>query len=363
MVDLAVTIDRELTLEYPLVIFPGPLTRDCTAARRLLNLKIGALTIKTVKARAMDTPRPNMYRFSGGLINYDWSAPSIDTIVHDLPQLKEESNKPIFVSVLDMEPDKTAWMAGLLQDAGADLIEIPIPSAVDEKWVSNTVKAILEKISIPLAVKVGPLTSMAHVRAAVEAGCRLLSGINTIGPGLLLDVESRRPVLGAKYGYGYISGPALKPIALRVVSELYRGFKNPIIGGGGISNGRDAVEMIMAGAEAFGVLTAALIYGLERLNRIVNEFEQELDSLGYSSVSEAVGAAARNIVEKADYRSWKSSVIQEKCTGCRLCVRVCPYQALEMVDGKASNIIERCEGCGLCSSVCPVHAIRMIVEV
>ncbi len=363
MVDLTVTIERGLTLEYPLVVFPGPLTRDCTAAKRLLNFKIGAITIKTVKARAMDTPKPNMYHFSGGLINYDWSAPSIDMISRELPQLKAESNKPVFVSVLDMDPEKTAWMAGILQDAGADLIEIPIPSTIGEKWITHTVKAALEKVSVPLAVKVGPLTPMSHVKAAVEAGCKVLSGINTIGPGLLLDIENRRPVLGAKYGYGYVSGPALKPIALRVVSELYRSFKNPIIGGGGISNGRDAVEMVMAGADAFGVLTAALIHGVEKLDRIVNEFEQELESLGYSSVSEAVGSAARNITGKPDYRSWKSSVIQEKCTGCGLCVKVCPYQAMEMVDGRASNIVERCEGCGLCSSVCPVHAIRMIVEV
>jgi len=106
-------------------------------------------------------------------------------------------------------------------------------------------------------------------------------------------VETGYPLLGGKHGYGWLSGPALKPLALRCVADIVRTVDLPVIGVGGISTGLDAIEFIMVGAQAVQVCTAAIMQGPSIYGRIARQVDRWLDEHGYGSLAEIRGAAIK----------------------------------------------------------------------
>lgn len=113
---------------------------------------------------------------------------------------------------------------------------------------------------------------------------------------LAIDVETGRPRMGGADGYGWLSGPALKPLAVRYVLDVARAVDLPVIGCGGVSRGVDAIELLMAGASAVQVCTAAILRGPEVFGRIAAEIGTWLDAHGYRGVQEVVGTALRTPV-------------------------------------------------------------------
>jgi dihydroorotate dehydrogenase (NAD+) catalytic subunit len=143
---------------------------------------------------------------------------------------------------------------------------------------------------VPVLIKLSPnVSDIAAIARAVEsAGADGISAINTL-TGMLIDVQARRPVLANLFGG--LSGPAIRPLAVRCVYETYRAVEIPIVGMGGVSSGRHAVEMIMAGATAVGVGSAVYWDGPEAFGRIRRETESLMAELGYGSVTEMRGVA------------------------------------------------------------------------
>jgi dihydroorotate dehydrogenase (NAD+) catalytic subunit len=112
---------------------------------------------------------------------------------------------------------------------------------------------------------------------------------NTAGPGMFIDARARKPVLS--FGFGGISGPALKPIALRCVYDVYEAVKIPIIGTGGVTTGEDAAEMLMAGACAVGMGSAVHYRGVDAFRLAASELSSFMRDEGYSTIKEMVGLA------------------------------------------------------------------------
>jgi dihydroorotate dehydrogenase (NAD+) catalytic subunit len=117
--------------------------------------------------------------------------------------------------------------------------------------------------------------------------------INSFGPCLSIDLETGLPLMGSKDGFGWLSGAAIKPLALRCVYEAARVVKIPIFGVGGVSNGRDVAEMFMAGASAVQVCTEAILRGPRSTERSPKELNKFLDEHGYKSVDEIKGLTIR----------------------------------------------------------------------
>ena len=134
-------------------------------------------------------------------------------------------------------------------------VESGLDFAVDAQAASEVTHAVRRQTDLPLLVKLSPNVTdiVAIARAVADAGADALTLINTF-PAMRIDVQTRRPALG--WGSGGLSGPALKPIALRIVYQVARSLEIPIIGCGGIASGEDAVEFMMAGASAVQVGTA-----------------------------------------------------------------------------------------------------------
>jgi dihydroorotate dehydrogenase (NAD+) catalytic subunit len=153
-------------------------------------------------------------------------------------------------------------------------------------------RAVKAATGIPCVVKLSPnVPSISAVaRAVVDAGADALTAINTM-PGMLIDAESGAPVLANVTGG--ISGPALKPIALRCVFEAAGAVDVPIIGTGGVISGTDAAEMIMAGAAAVGVGSAIVYRGEAAFSLILEELSKWMEAGNFGSLKEICGAARR----------------------------------------------------------------------
>jgi len=157
--------------------------------------------------------------------------------------------------------------------------------------ITSTVR---KKTKLPLFVKVSPnvMNLGEVVKAAEKAGSDAITAVNTLGPGMSIDVETGNPILAFKVGG--LSGPALKPIAVRCVYDIYKSVKIPIIGVGGILNGKDAIEMIMAGASAVGIGTGIYYRGIDIFKKVCDEMREFMESHGYSNLKEIVGIAHRD---------------------------------------------------------------------
>ncbi|HTX80337.1 MAG TPA: alpha-hydroxy-acid oxidizing protein, partial [Longilinea sp.] len=166
------------------------------------------------------------------------------------------------------------------------------PFAASCESAAAVIAAVKAATSIPIAAKLAPnVSSIGRIAAAVvEAGADAITAVNSM-PGMVIDARAHKPVLSNRTGG--ISGPALKPIALRSVSEIAHAVKVPIIGVGGVSSGIDAAEMLMVGATAVGVGSAVWYRGVDALGIIASELQAFMAAEGYADLQALRGLANR----------------------------------------------------------------------
>ena len=147
---------------------------------------------------------------------------------------------------------------------------------------------------IPVTVKLSPNVEniVAIAKSVLEAGADGVTAINTYGPALAIDIDTAQPILANKVGG--LSGPAIKPLAVKHVYDIYGATKCPIIGTGGVTTGRDAIEMMMAGATLVGVGTAVYYRGQDALGKIVKEMEEWCEENGVEKLSDLIGKVHEN---------------------------------------------------------------------
>jgi len=192
-------------------------------------------------------------------------------------------------------------------------------------------------------------------RLAQDAGADGIAAINSFGPVLALDIETGMPRLGGQNGYGWLSGPALKPLAVRCVRDIARAVDLPVIGVGGITRGTDVVEFLMAGASAVQVCTAAILRGPSVFGKIARELDTWLDAHGHASVTEVVGTALTQ--GWPDGRAPIPVLDLDACNGCGICETSCVYGAIHVVENRIALDGERCSRCGLCVTRCRRDAL------
>jgi dihydroorotate dehydrogenase (NAD+) catalytic subunit len=161
--------------------------------------------------------------------------------------------------------------------------------------VAGITRAIKEKTGLPLIIKLSPSVpgEGKAALAAQEAGAQAINMGNSLGPGMKIDLGRRKPFLG--FGVGGLSGPAIKPVMIRAVYDIYKSVEIPIIGTGGILRGEDAIEMMMAGASWVSAGTAAYYRGPRVFGEIAREMKAWLEGNGYSDVRDVIGAAHEKV--------------------------------------------------------------------
>jgi len=225
----------------------------------------------------------------------------VDTAVEELKKFKELSAAPLIGSIFAGTPEEFAVVTEKICTAPIDFLEINVscpnvskefgkPFAYSTEAVEIITKKVKEKATVPIIVKLSPNAwNIDEIALAAEtAGADAICAINTIS-GMVIDCRSRKPILHNKQGG--VSGPALLPIALKCVYDIYKKVKIPIIGTGGICSGEDALAMIMAGATLLGVGSAVYFRGGEVFGKICEEMKKIMEEEGIKSLEEIRGAA------------------------------------------------------------------------
>lgn len=243
---------------------------------------------------------PTTVEVTGGIINaIGLSNPGVDVFIGELE--KVERSTPTIASIYGASGEDFAKIAKKVENY-VDLIELNVscPHAQkgcgasigeDPHLTSEIVKAVKNAVNVPVIVKLTPnVTDIVEIALSAEkAGCDGITLINSLGPGLKIDIETANPILSNKFGG--MSGPAIKPIALRCVYDVYDAVKIPIIGVGGISDYRDAIEFLYAGAKCVQIGTAIMYKGpsiFKEINIGIQKFMQDKE---YKSIEEMVGLA------------------------------------------------------------------------
>jgi dihydroorotate dehydrogenase (NAD+) catalytic subunit len=246
---------------------------------------------------------PTIVQASCGLINaMGLPNPGIQEFAGEIRQAKMRLAVPLVVSVYGLSAEEYAIVAKKAIAAGADAVELNVSCPHVEKTGSEigqnpeVLKGIVRKIKAatdkPLFVKLSPnVTTIADVAdVAAKAGADALTAINTV-KAMAIDSETAMPILGNKRGG--LSGPAIKPIAIRCVYDIYEQVKVPLIGCGGIANWRDAVEFLLAGASAVQMATAIATEGSSVFNAVMHGIDAYLKRKRFKSVREIVGLSHR----------------------------------------------------------------------
>ena len=356
MADLSVAI-AGLRFRNPVLPAAGPPVRDGEAMVRCAEGGAGGLVSKTVSVHAAVPVVPNIAEIPHGLVNTElWSELPPEQWIDREYAMAKATGLPLIVS-LGYTPQDIADLAPRVRPF-ADALELSTHYIGEDAGpMVAAIAAAKAAVDVPVFVKLSPLgREMARAaEQAVAAGADGIVAINSFGPVLAIDAETGRPLLGGPEGVGWLSGPSLKPLALRCVRDIARAVEVPIIGVGGVNHGLDAIEMLMAGASAVGVCTAAMMRGPTAFGKIAAEMDAWLDAHGYASVDDIRGRALPSA--ELTMATGQPVVESAACNGCDLCVLSCPYEAIEMVDKLAVIDLDRCAHCGLCVTRCHHGAI------
>ena len=292
-----------ISLHNPVLVASGTFGSGREAAPIVDVGKLGGVIVKSMTVVPWKgKPTPRMSETPSGMLNaIGIQNKGVDHfITEDLPWLVKH-NATVFASIAGNTVEEFVRVADKLRTArGITAVEINISCpnledrnnmfahSVDATWsVVKAVKAALKRV--PVFAKLSPnVTSLSEIAGiAIDAGADGLSLINTVF-GMAIDVESRRPKLAGTTGG--LSGPAIRPIAVRAVHEVHRAFPHvPLIGQGGVASASDALELILAGASAVAVGTANFVNPRASLD-VVEGIAAYMKRHGVAQVSELVGA-------------------------------------------------------------------------
>lgn len=259
-----------VTFQNPLVL-PSGIIQEIKDHHRAEDQGIGAITLKSItRAPREGNPLPRVAAYKNGFINsVGLRNPGIEKAVPLVEEFIKESSVPVLVSIFATKIDDFRYMLEKLLPINPQFVELnlscpntiaddgePLSMGADSTRaaVAAARKTVGDKIKLiaKLSPNVPGISEVA--KAAEEAGADAISAINTVGPGMIINLITKKPILGNKEGG--VSGAGIKPVAIRCIYDIYKSVKIPILGMGGVSTWEDAVEMMMAGATLVGVGSA-----------------------------------------------------------------------------------------------------------
>lgn len=287
------------------LILPSGIIQEIKDHHRAAEQGIGGITLKSITPLPREgNPLPRVSMYAHGFINsVGLRNPGIDKAVPLVDEFIKESKVPVLVSIFATSVSDFKMMIEKLLPIHTSIIELNLscPNTIDEMGeplgmgVASTAAAVKGSReatghSVKLIAKLSPnVPNIGDVAKAAESeGADAISAINTVGPGMIININTKKPILGNKEGG--VSGAGIKPVAIRCVYDIYRSVKIPILGMGGISNWQDAIEIMMAGATLVGVGSA--IYSNKNVyTEITDGLVEYMKKEHLDSLKSIVGAA------------------------------------------------------------------------
>ncbi|MDI6690561.1 MAG: dihydroorotate dehydrogenase [Candidatus Bathyarchaeota archaeon] len=294
-----------LKLQNPTMLASGILGYTTETFKNIADGGAGAIVTKSVGLKPRSGyANPTVTQTNCGLINaMGLPNPGIEEFAKEISETKNVLHIPLIVSIYGFTAEEYATVAKKAATAGADAVELNVScphvketgSEIGQKAeiLKEVIKKVKAAVPKPVFVKLSPnVTSIMEIaEASVDAGADVITAINTV-KAMAIDVETAKPILSNKVGG--LSGPAIKPIALRCVYEIYQHVNVPIIGCGGITNWHDAVEFLLAGASAIQIGTAIATKGSNIFKAITRGIDAYLKRKGFRSVDEIVGLSHKS---------------------------------------------------------------------
>lgn len=383
-----------ITSPNPFWLASAPPTDKEYNVRRAFEAGWGGVVWKTLGAEGPPVVNVNGPRYGAiygadrrllGLNNIELITDRpLQTNLDEIKRVKADyPDRAMIVSIM-VPCEEQAWKDILprVQETGADGIELNFgcPHGMSERGMGAAVGQVPEYIEMvtrwckqyydkPVIVKLTPnITDIRQpAAAAMRGGADAVSLINTINSitSVNLDTMSPEPSIDGKGSHGGYCGPAVKPIALSMVSEIAR---HPdtrglaISGIGGVTTWRDAAEYISLGCGNVQVCTAVMTYGFKIVQEMISGLSEWMDEKGYTSVEQVVGRAIPNVTDwkylNLNYVA-KAKINQDDCIKCGRCYAACEdtsHQAIAMSADRTFTVIDaECVACNLCVDVCPVE--------
>ena len=383
-----------ITSPNPFWLASAPPTDKEYNVRRAFEAGWGGVVWKTLGAEGPPVVNVNGPRYGAiygadrrllGLNNIELITDRpLQTNLDEIKRVKADyPDRAMIVSIM-VPCEEQAWKDILprVQETGADGIELNFgcPHGMSERGMGDAVGQVPEYIEMvtrwckqyydkPVIVKLTPnITDIRQpAAAAMRGGADAVSLINTINSitSVNLDTMSPEPSIDGKGSHGGYCGPAVKPIALSMVSEIAR---HPdthglaISGIGGVTTWRDAAEYISLGCGNVQVCTAVMTYGFKIVQEMISGLSEWMDEKGYTSVEQVVGRAIPNVTDwkylNLNYVA-KAKINQDDCIKCGRCYAACEdtsHQAIAMSADRTFTVIDaECVACNLCVDVCPVE--------
>ncbi len=288
------------------MILPSGIAQEIPADHlRAISAGAGGITTKSLTIEPREgNPLPRVAKYQEGFLNsVGLRGPGIEKGKGLIKELLASSPVPVLVSVFATNVRDFVRFASELCPLGPHFLELNLscPNVEDDmgKALGLGVESASAAVAgvknvagkVPILAKLSPnIANIAAVAVACEqAGADGIVAINTVGPGMLIDIARKKPILGAKRGG--ISGPAIRPIAVRCVYDIFEAVKIPIIGMGGVTTWQDTVEMMMAGATLVGVGSAVYLKGYGVYGEIKQGLNEYMEKEGIKRIQELVGAA------------------------------------------------------------------------
>jgi len=294
-----------IRLRNPLVLASGILGTTASSLAFVAGQGAGAVTTKScsLQPRA-GHPTPIVAPVVGGLLNAaGLPNPGAHAMAGEIRAFRARCAVPVFASVFGRDPAEFGEVTAILADAGPSLVEVNVscpnvasefgaPFGADPAATARVVEAVKARAGrIPVSAKITIATPSVRAMALAcrEAGADAITAINTVGPGMAIEVRSRRPVLSNREGG--LSGPAVLPLAVRAVWEVAEAVDLPVIGTGGVASADGALQLILAGATAVGIGTAVWHRGATVFADVRDGLLDHLVQEGIGSLADLKGAA------------------------------------------------------------------------
>ncbi|RBQ22233.1 Dihydroorotate dehydrogenase [Candidatus Methanobinarius endosymbioticus] len=301
-----------INFENPLILAAGVMGSNASSLNWILDSGAGGVVTKSFSQEPnLGYSNPTTVAVEGGILNaIGLSSPGVQNFKKELA-LINKSNKDgqkniAIASIYGSNPDEFSNLVHNIEN-DVDMIELNVscPHAMsgcgaaigqDPDLTYEIVKTVKNASSnnIPILAKLTPnVTDLMEIaKSAEKAEADGLTLINSLGPGMKIDIDAKKPILSNKFGG--MSGPAIKPIAIRWVYDAYENCDIPIIGVGGISNYKDVVEFIYAGAKATQIGTSIMYEGIEIFSKIKNDLKNFMQKNEFNSIDEMIGYSHKN---------------------------------------------------------------------